>query len=165
MSYTPDNVSSQELSMDELVKLNGQALEEMERIPYQPILYALPEEWLKADRALRQQAADFQPTLYRMIRPLATAQQVARMQDEQLQAFYQEKQEMMRAIQSSLQQDGRAREKHSSEISETLQSSLKSMEAVTSALDSRIRKLLLTTSVASVALSVLVCVVWHLLVG
>lgn len=165
MNYTPDNVSSQELSMDELVKLNGQALEEMERIPYQPILYALPEEWLKADRALRQQAADFQPTLYRMIRPLATAQQVARMQDEQLQMFYQEKQEMMRAIQNSLQQDGRAREKHSSEISETLRSSLKSMEAVTSALDSRIRKLLVTTSVASAALSVLVCVVWHLLFG
>ena len=165
MNYTPDNVSSQELSMDELVKLNGQALEEMERIPYQPILYALPEEWLKADRALRQQAADFQPTLYRMIKPLATAHQVDRMQDEQLQAFYQEKQEMMRAIQNSLQQDGRAREKHSSEISETLQSSLKSMEAVTSALDSRIRKLLVTTSVASAALSVLVCVVWHLLVG
>ena len=165
MNYTPDNVSSQELSMDELVKLNGQALEEMERIPYQPILYALPEEWLKADRALRQQAADFQPTLYRMIRPLATAEQVAQMQDEQLQMFYQEKQEMMRAIQNSLQQDGRAREKHSSEISETLQSSLKSMEAVTSALDSRIRKLLVTTSVASVLLSVLVCVVWHLLVG
>ena len=165
MNYTPDNVSSQELSMDELVKLNGQALEEMERIPYQPILYALPEEWLKADRALRQQAADFQPTLYRMIKPLATAEQVARMQDEQLQMFYQEKQEMMRAIQNSLPQDGRAREKHSSEISETLQSSLKSMEAVTSALDSRIRKLLVTTSVASVLLSVLVCVVWHLLVG
>ena len=165
MSYTPDNVSSQELSMDELVKLNGQALEEMDRIPYQPILYALPEEWLKADRALRQQAADFQPTLYRMIKPLATAHQVTRMQDEQLQMFYQEKQEMMRAIQNSLQQDGRAREKHSSEISETLQSSLKSMEAVTSALDSRIRKLLVTTSVASVLLSVLVCVVWHLLVG
>ena len=120
MNYTPDNASSQELSMDELVKLNGQALEEMERIPYQPILYALPEEWLKADRALRQQAADFQPTLYRMIKPLATAHQVARMQDEQLQMFYQEKQEMMRAIQNSLQQDGRAREKHSSEISETL---------------------------------------------
>ena len=165
MSYTPDNASSQELSMDELVKLNGQALEEMDRIPYQPILYALPEEWLKADRALRQQAADFQPTLYKMIRPLATAHQISRMQDEQLQAFYQEKQEMMRAIQNSLQQDGRAREKHSSEISETLQSSLKSMEAVTSALDSRIRKLLVTTSVASAVLSVLVCVVWHLLVG
>ena len=165
MNYEHDNVSSQGMSIDELVKLNGQAVEEMERIPYQPILYALPEEWLKADRALRQQAADFQPTLYKMIRPLATAHQIARMQDEQLQMFYQEKQEMMRAIQNSLQRDGRAREKHSSEISETLQSSIKSMEAVTSALDSRIRKLLVTTSVASAALSVLVCVVWHLLVG
>ena len=165
MNYEHDNVSSQELSMDELVKLNGQAMEEMDRIPYQPILYALPEEWLKADRALRQQAADFQPTLYRMIRPLATAEQVARMQDEQLRLFQTEKLEMLRSIQNSLRQDGNLREKHSSEISETLRSSLKSMEAVTSALDSRIRKLLVTTSVASAALSVLVCVVWHLLVG
>ena len=165
MSYTPGNGSWQGLSMDELVKLNGQALEEMERIPYQPILYALPEEWLKADRALRQQAAEFQPTLYRMIKPLATAEEVARMQDEQLRLFQVEKQEMLRIIRSSLQQDGNAREKHSSEISETLQSSLKSMEAVTSALDKNLRKLLITTSVASVLLSVLVCVVWHLLVG
>ena len=120
MNYEHDNASSQELSLDELVKLNGQAMEEMDRIPYQPILYALPEEWLKADRALRQQAAEFQPTLYRMIRPLATAEQVARMQDEQLRLFQAEKQEMLRSIQSSLRQDGNLREKHSSEISETL---------------------------------------------
>lgn len=164
MNYEHDNVFSPDLSMDELVKLNGQAMEEIDRIPYQPILYTLPEEWLKADRALRQQAADFHPTLYRMIRPLATAEQVARMQDEQLRLFQAEKQEMLRSIQNSLRQDGNLREKHSSEISETLQSSLKSMEAVTSALDSRIKKLLLTTSVASAVLSVLVCVVWHLLV-
>lgn len=165
MNYTPDNVSSQELSMDELVKLNGQALEEMERIPYQPILYALPEEWLKADRALRQQAADFQPTLYRMIKPLATAHQVARMQDEQLQMFYQEKQEMLRSIQSSLRQDGSMREKISSDISETLRTNLKAMETVASEVDRKLKKLLITTSVASMLLSVLVCAVWHLLVG
>ena len=165
MNYTPDNVSSQGMSIDELVKLNGQAMEEMERVPYQPILYALPEEWLKADRELRQQATEFQPTLYRMIRPLATAEQIARMQDEQLQAFYQEKQEMIRTIQNSLQQDGRAREKHSSEISETLRSNLKAMEAVASEVDRKLKRLLITTSVASAALSVLVCVAWHLLVG
>ena len=165
MSYTPDNVSSQELSMDELVNLNGQALEEMERIPYQPILYALPEEWLKADRALRQQAADFQPTLYRMIKPLATSHQIARLQDEQLQAFYQEKQEMMRAIQSSLQQDGSLREKFSSEISEILSNHRADMKVAALEADKKLKKLFVTTSVASAALSVLVCVVWHLLVG
>ena len=165
MSYTHGNASSQGLSMDELVKLNGQAMEELDRIPYQPILYALSEEWLKADRALRQQAAEFQPTLYRMIKPLATAEEVARMQDEQLRLFQVEKQEMLRIIRSSLQQDGNVREKHSSEISETLQSNLKSMEAITSALDKKLRKLLITTSMASVLLSVLVCAFWHLLVG
>lgn len=153
------------MSIDELVRLNGQAVEEIERTPYQPILYALPEEWLKADRALRQQAADFRPTLYRMIRPLATAQQVTQMQDEQLRLFRQEKLEMLRSIQSSLQQDGRARENHSSEISETLRTNLKAMETVASEVDRKLKKLLITTSVASAALSVLVCVVWHLLVG
>lgn len=100
-----------------------------------------------------------------MIRPLATAEQVARMQDEQLRLFQAEKQEMLRSIQSSLRQDGNLREKHSSEISETLRTNLKAMELVASALDSRIKKLLVTTSVASAALSALVCVAWHLLVG
>lgn len=165
MNYEHDNASSQGMSIDELVKLNGQALEEMERIPYQPILYALPEEWLKADRALRQQAADFQPTLYRMIKPLATAHQIARMQDEQLRLFQAEKQEMLRSIQSSLRQDGSMREKISSDISEALRTNLKAMEAVASEVDRKLKKLLITTSVASAALSVLVCAVWHLLVG
>ena len=165
MNYTPDNVSSQGMSIDELVKLNGQAMEEIDRTPYRPILYALPEEWLKADRALRQQAADFQPTLYRMIRPLATAEQVTQMQDAQLQMFYQEKQEMLRSIQNSLRQDGSMREKISSDISETLRTNLKAMETVASEVDRKLKKLLITTSVASVALSVLVCAVWHLLVG
>lgn len=165
MNYTPDNVSSQEMSIDELVKLNGQAMEEMDRTPYRPILYALPEEWIKADRALRQQAADFQPTLYRMIRPLATAEQISQMQDEQVRLFRQEKQEMLRSIQSSLRQDGSMREKISSDISEALRTNLKVMEAVTLNVDRKLKKLLITTSVASAVLSVLVCAVWHLLVG
>ncbi len=165
MNFEPDNVSSQGMSIDELVKLNGQAVEEIDRTPYRPILYALPEEWLKADRALRQQAADFQPTLYRMIRPLATAEQVAQMQDEQLRLFRQEKLEMLRTIQSSLQQDGSMREKISSDISETLRTNLKAMEAVVSEVDRKLTTLLITTSVASAVLSVLVCAVSHLLVG
>ena len=151
--------------MDDLVKLNGQALEEMDRIPYQPIIYAMPEEWLKADRALRQQAADFQPTLYRMIRPLATAEQVALMQDEQLRMFQAEKREMLRTIQSSLQQDGSLREKFSSEISEILSKHRADMKAAALEADRKQKQLLATTSVASAVLSVLVCVVWHLLVG
>ena len=165
MNYTPDNVSSQGMSMDELVMLNGQAMEEIDRIPYQPIIYALPEEWLKADRALRQQAADFQPTLYQMIRPLATAEQVAQMQDEQLRQFQAEKREMLRTIQSSLQQDGSLREKFSSEISEVLSKHRADMKAAALEEDKKQKKLLATTSVASMLLSVLVCVVWHLLVG
>lgn len=165
MNYEHDNASSQGMSIDELVKLNGQAMEEMDRTPYRPILYALPEEWIKADRALRQQAADFQPTLYRMIRPLATAEQVIQMQDEQFRLFQAERQEMLRSIQSSLRQDGSMREKISSDICETLSRNLKAMEAVASEVDRKLKKLLITTSVASAVLSVLVCAVWHLLVG
>ena len=165
MNYEQDNISSREMSIDELVRLNGQAMEEMSRTPYQPILYALPEEWLKADRALRQQTAEFQPTLYKMIRPLATAEQVIQMQDEQLRMFRQEKQEMLRSIQNSLRQDGSEREKNSSELSKMLSDSLRAMETVTSDVDRKLKKLHITTSVASAVLSVLVCVVWHLLVG
>lgn len=165
MNYEHDNASSQGMSIDELVNLNGQAMEEIDRTPYRPILYALPEEWLKADRALRQQAAEFQPTLYKMIRPLATAEQIFQMQDEQLRMFRQEKQEMLRSIQNSLRQDGSEREKNSSELSKMFSDSLRAMETVTSEVDRKLKKLLITTSVASMLLSVLVCAVWHLLVG
>lgn len=165
MNYEHDNVSSQGMSIDELVNLNGQAMEKIDRTPYRPILYALPEEWLKADRALRQQAAEFQPTLYKMIRPLATAEQIFQMQDEQLRMFRQEKQEMLRSIQNSLRQDGSEREKNSSELSKMLSDSLRAMEAVASEVDRKLKKLLITTSVASAALSGLACTVWHLLVG
>lgn len=39
------------------------------------------------------------------------------------------------------------------------------MEAVASEVDRKLKKLLITTSVASMLLSVLACAVWHLLVG
>ncbi len=64
-----------------------------------------------------------------------------------------------------LQQDGSVREKHSSEMSRMLSDSLKAMEATTLKLEQEVRKLLITSVVASTAASVLVCVVWHLLVS
>ena len=87
------------------------------------------------------------------------------MQDEQLRMFRQEKQEMLRSIQNSLRQDGSEREKNSSELSKMLSDSLRAMETVASEVDRKLKKLLITTSVASMLLSVLVCAVWHLLVG
>jgi len=165
MNYTPDNVSSQGMSIDELVKLNGQAMEDISRTPYQPILYALPEEWLKADRELRQQAAEFQPTLYRMIRSLATADQIAQMQNEQFRLFRAEKQEMLRNVQNSIQQDGKLREKFSSEISGILSKHREDMKTAAWEMDRMLKQLLLIASVGSAALSALVCGVWRLLVG
>lgn len=162
-NYESNNMTA--TSLEALIAANGQAMEEIDRTPYAPILYALPEEWLRADRTLRQQAADFQPTLYRMIRPLATAEQIFQMQDEQIRLFQTEKQEMLRSIRSTLQQDGSVREQNFSRTSDLLSENRKAILQLVERLENRIRKIVIYTAVSSAALSVLVCVALRLLVG
>lgn len=87
------------------------------------------------------------------------------MQEQQLHTIRMELREQTSSIRSTLQQDGSVREKYSSELSKMLSDSLRAMETVTSNLQKKIMKILIATAVSSVALSVLVCTVWHLLVG
>ena len=152
-------------SLETLIQANGQAMEVREQVPYRPVVYALPEEWLNAEMELLKNASEFQPELYRLIYQRATRQEIQQMQEQQLHTIRMELREQISSIRSTLQQDGNLREKHSSDISETLSRNLKAMEAVASEVDRKLKKLLITTSVASMLLSVLACAVWHLLVG
>ena len=87
------------------------------------------------------------------------------MQEQQHRTIRTEQQELMRSIRSTLEQDGSVREKLSSELSGMLSASLKAMEATTSRLEQKVRKLTRISVAASMVASVLVCVVWHLLAG
>ena len=158
-NYESNNMTA--TSLEAMIQANGQAMEVREQVPYRPVVYALPEEWLNAEMGLLKNASEFQPELYRLIYQRATRQEFQQMQEQQRM----ELREQASSIRSTLQQDGSVREKYSSELSKMLSDSLRAMETVTSNLQKKIMKILIATAVSSVALSVLVCTVWHLLVG
>lgn len=163
LKYENNNMSA--TSLEALIQANGQAMETRQRIPYEMVVYAIPEEWREEEMMLLRNAVEFQPTLYGMIDTLATRQELQQIQAQQLHMLREEQQEQTRSIRSILQQDGSVREKHSSELSRMLSDSLKTMEAATVRLEEKIKKLSILSVAASIAASVLVCVVWHLLAG
>ena len=165
MNFKYENNNMSATSLEALIQANGQAMETRQRIPSEMVVYAIPEEWREEEMMLLRNAVEFQPTLYGMIDTLATRQELQQIQAQQLRMLREEQQEQTRSIRSILQQDGSVREKHSSELSRMLSDSLKTMEAATVRLEEKIKKLIITSVAASIAASVLVCVVWHLLAG
>lgn len=165
MNFKSESGNMSATSLEALIQANGQAMETRQRIPYEMVVYAIPEEWREEEMMLLRNAVEFQPTLYGMIDTLATRQELQQIQAQQLHMLREEQQEQTRSIRSILQQDGSVREKHSSELSRMLSDSLKTMEAATVRLEEKIKKLSILSVAASIAASVLVCVVWHLLAG
>ena len=165
MNFKSESGNMSATSLEALIQANGQAMETRQRIPYEMVAYAIPEEWREEEMMLLRNAVEFQPTLYGMIDTLATRQELQQIQAQQLHMLREEQQEQTRSIRSILQQDGSVREKHSSELSRMLSDSLKTMEAATVRLEEKIKKLSILSVAASIAASVLVCVVWHLLAG
>ena len=152
-------------AMEALIQANGQAVETRQRIPYEMVVYAIPEEWREEEMNLLRRAVQFQPTLYKQIDTLATRQDWQDLLTDQRTVLQTESREMQSSMRRILQQDGSVREKFSSELSGMLSASLKAMEATTERLEQKVRKLTRISVAASMVASVLVCVVWHLLAG
>lgn len=151
---TPNNTY-----LDRLIQANGQAVETREQIPYQPIVYAIPEEWRLAEKELLEQAIKFQPELYRQIRQLATRQQVEFMQEQQMEQLREISNQTLREVNRTLQQDGSVREQSFSRTSTMLSDSREEWQEMMERFETKLRKILIFTATTSVALSVLVCVV------
>ena len=163
LDYEKNDLSA--TAMEALIQANGQAVETRQRIPYEMVVYAIPEEWREEEMNLLRQAVQFQPTLYKQIDTLATRQDLQHLLTDQRTVLQTESREMQNSMRRILQQDGSVREKFSSELSGMLSASLKAMEATTSRLEQKVRKLTRISVAASMVASVLVCVVWHLLAG
>ena len=149
--------------LENLVQNNGQAMEEIRETPYQPIFYAVPKEWIENWMKLLERAVEFQPTLYRLISLLATRQELEQMQVRQRQFLQAEKQDTLTIIRSTLQQDGKTRERFSTDTLKMLSDSLKAMEDTVQRLEQRIMKKVSRASILSAVLSVLACgVLLHL---
>ena len=163
LDYEKNSLSA--TAMEALIQANGQAVETRQRIPYEMVVYAIPEEWREEEMNLLRQAVQFQPTLYKQIDTLATHQDLQYLLTDQRTVLQAENREMQNSMRRILQQDGSVREKFSSELSGMLSDSLKAMEATTERLEQKVRKLTRISVAASMVASVLVCVVWHLLAG
>ena len=163
LDYEKNSLSA--TAMEALIQANGQAVETRQRIPYEMVVYAIPEEWREEEMNLLRHAVQFQPTLYKQIDTLATRQDWQDLLTDQRTVLQTESREMQSSMRRILQQDGSVREKFSSELSGMLSASLKAMEATTERLEQKVRKLTRISVAASMVASVLVCVVWHLLAG
>ena len=163
LDYEKNSLSA--TAMEALIQANGQAVETRQRIPYEMVVYAIPEEWREEEMNLLRQAVQFQPTLYKQIDTLATRQDLQHLLTDQRTVLQTESREMQASMRRILQQDGSVREKIFSELSGMLSAGLKDMEATTERLEQKVRKLTRISVAVSMVASVLVCVVWHLLAG
>ena len=121
-------------------------------------------------------AVEFQPKLYQMIERLATAEELSDhcTQIQNIEAEYMEKtvrevvtenRKTAAQIQSLVEQAGKNQERFISNCSETLSKSTETLDGTIEKLHRKILKIMITTAVSAVALSLLACAVfWRLAV-
>lgn len=162
MSYNYENSSSGSTFLEELTKANGAVLDARERTPYQPVVYAIPEEWRLAEKALLEQAVQFQPSIYQALQILATGQELEQMQTALTQILRAEKQETLRSIRTTLEQAGSENGKSLSEWSRAQSESNRALAERITALEKKLTKLLTAGISASAGVSVLCLVLLRL---
>ena len=151
--------------LDRLIQANGQAVETREQVPYQPIVYAIPEEWRLAEKELLEQAiASGEDQEANKIRKEIwearyKGQQVEQMQEYQLEQLREISNQTLREVNRTLQQDGSVREQNFSRTSTMLSDSREEWQEMMERFETKLTKILIFTAVTSVALSVLVCMV------
>ena len=165
MSLPSENKKQTGLSLSQLVQRNAQSLETREMIPYQHTVYAIPEEWRKKEEQLLADAVQFQPTLYRLITNLATREEFTQMQTDQKMQIYQVLGRHTKDVENQLQQDGKAREKFSADLSRKLSESLQDLDKAKENLERTCRKWVLIAAAVSAGSSMLACVLCLLLAG
>ena len=162
MSLQYDN-NSQPTILEQLTQQNAESLEIIQGTPYQPIVWAIPDDIRKQEQLLLERAVEFQPKLYQMLNLRPTRKELEQTIAQYVRLLKDHNEQTMNSIQASLRQAGSEREQHSSAISKMLSDSLKAMEDIAIRLERRVRKLFAITVAASLVASVLVCVVWQLL--
>ena len=155
LDYEKNNMNA--TSLEALIQANGQAVETRQRIPYEMVVYAIPEEWREEEMNLLRRAVQFQPELYKQIAELATWTELQELLKDQRTVMQTESREMQTSVRRILEQDGSVREQFSSELSRTLSDSRVDMQQFMELLERKIKKLIIGTAISSVALSVLVC--------
>ena len=156
MNLRNESKSSTEMSIEDLVKMNGEAMTVLDEIPYQPILYAVPKEWMESGMNLLEQAVQFQPTLYKKITPLATQKEVQNQQIQMKVDLGMAKEEVLNSIKDLKKQDGSLKEKFFSELSAQHSAAVKAVQDEYGRQKKESLRFLLITAASSAVLSGLV---------
>lgn len=165
MNSKYENDTSKPMSLENLVKLNGAATAVLDEVPYQPIIYAVPKEWVESGKMLLENATQFQPTLYQKIELLATQKGL---QDQQVQLkadLEVVKREMLKEFEDLKKQDGSLKESFSSELSTQHSAAVKEIQDEYAKQQKENLRFMVITMASSVVLSALVSGLFLLLGG
>ena len=165
MSLNNESKSSLDSFMEDLVRMNGEAMANLEEVPYQPIVYAVPKEWVESGKTLLENAVQFQPTLYGKITMLAT-QEGLQHQEVQLKADLEvAKREILKEFEELKKQVGSAKESISASLSKDHASEVDAIKEEYESQQKKRNRLMWITISASAVLSGLVSGLCQLLGG
>ena len=165
MSLNNENKSSLDTFMEDLVRMNGEAMTALGEVPYQPIVYAVPKEWVESGKTLLENAVQFQPTLYEKITLLATQKEMQE-QRVQLKADLEvAKREILKEFEDLKKQAGSLKESISTSMSEEHTNAVNAIKKEYESQQTKRNRLMWITISASAVLSGLVSGLCQLLAG
>ena len=165
MSLNNESKSSLDAFMEDLVRMNGEAMAALEEVPYQPIVYAVPKEWVESGKTLLENAVQFQPTLYEKITLLATQKEMQE-QRVQLKADLEvAKREILKEFEELKKQAGSLKESISTSMSEKHTTAVNAIKEEYESQQTKRNRLMWITISASAVLSGLVSGLCQLLAG
>ena len=160
------NTGQTNKALDRLKAANAEHIEKIEKAQA-PTAVTIPYDRRMEEIELLKEASSFQPTLYTMIRQLATARdlenylnQITATEEAYLQRmskdFTTKSQQMINQMKAISEQDGKNRERFISDCSSALKAERDKLREELERLRRRVRRILIATSITATALSALV---------
>jgi len=165
MNSRNENKSSTEMSIEDLVQMNGDAMAVLDEVPYQPIIYAVPKEWVESGKTLLENAVQFHPTLYSKISTLATQKDLRDVESEVKAELKVVKRELAEKLTDLKEQAGNLKESISTSMSEEHTTAVNAIKEEYETQQTKRNRLMWITISASAVLSGLVSGLCLLLVG
>ena len=165
MSLNNESKSSLDSFMEDLVRINGEAMAALDEVPYQPIVYAVPKEWVESGKTLLENTAQFQPTLYSQISTLATQKDLRDVEPEVKAELKVVKRGILKEFEELKKQVGSLKESISTSMSKEHATAVDAIKEEYETQQTKRNQLMWITISASAVLSGLVSGLCLLLVG
>ena len=163
-------------ALELLMQKNSEALQNLEMLPYDVQVYAIPVEQRAQELELLKAASEFQPELYRMLRELATRRELAGYttqigeimtdhMEEALTTLETQCRRTSESVRETVSQDGKARETFISECTSALRQNSLRIERIADGLRQKVLRYMLGSALIAATFSATVCWVLCRLAG